>query len=92
MGPEAGAGGGRVVTEGPPEDIVIHARRERQRYEKFEKTPRTRATAAAEDELVRSHTGEALDAFGLLDESPQRSNNTPERLRGCISAKRAPRT
>jgi excinuclease ABC subunit A len=27
MGPEAGDGGGRIVAEGPPEDIVIHARR-----------------------------------------------------------------
>jgi excinuclease ABC subunit A len=27
MGPEAGDGGGRIVAEGPPEDIVVHARR-----------------------------------------------------------------
>jgi excinuclease ABC subunit A len=27
MGPEAGAGGGRIVVEGPPEDLVIHAAR-----------------------------------------------------------------
>ena len=25
MGPEAGEGGGRIVCEGPPEDLVIHA-------------------------------------------------------------------
>jgi excinuclease ABC subunit A len=25
MGPEAGDGGGRIVCEGPPEDLVIHA-------------------------------------------------------------------
>jgi excinuclease ABC subunit A len=55
MGPEAGAGGGRVVVEGPPEDVVIHARRWRQQ-------------AGAETgpiDLLRSHTGEALEAFGL---------------------------
>ena len=50
LGPEAGAGGGRIVTEGPPEDIVIHARRWR--------------THPAD--LLRSHTGEALDAFGAV--------------------------
>ena len=48
MGPEAGEGGGRVVAEGPPEDIVIHAQRWRQ-----------------DPSLLRSYTGEALDAFGL---------------------------
>jgi excinuclease ABC subunit A len=48
MGPEAGDGGGRVVVEGPPEDVVIHAQRWRQ-----------------DSSLLRSHTGEALDAFGL---------------------------
>jgi len=26
MGPEAGDGGGRIVAEGPPEDVVLHAR------------------------------------------------------------------
>ena len=48
MGPEAGDGGGRVVVEGPPEDVVIHAQRWRH-----------------DNSLLRSHTGEALDAFGL---------------------------
>jgi excinuclease ABC subunit A len=51
MGPEAGAGGGRVVAEGPPEDIVIHARRWRQQ------------ASAGGGDLLRSHTGEALEAF-----------------------------
>ena len=55
MGPEAGAGGGKIVVEGPPEDVVIHARRER-------------ATAAGG--LLRSHTGEALESFGLIPPSP----------------------
>jgi excinuclease ABC subunit A len=67
MGPEAGAGGGRVVVEGPPEDIAIHARQERQHREKPGKTARPPAATATEDELLRSHTGEALDVFGLLD-------------------------
>ncbi|MFM8805088.1 MAG: excinuclease ABC subunit A, partial [Planctomycetia bacterium] len=48
MGPEAGDGGGKLVVEGPPEDLVVHARR-----------------WARDQSLLRSHTGEALDAFGL---------------------------
>jgi excinuclease ABC subunit A len=50
LGPEAGAGGGRIVAEGPPEDIVIHAKR-------WRKHPA---------DLLRSHTGEALDTFAAL--------------------------
>ena len=52
MGPEAGEGGGRIVAEGPPEDIVIHARQERKA-----------AAAKPAGGLLRSHTGEALTAF-----------------------------
>jgi excinuclease UvrABC ATPase subunit len=48
MGPEAGDGGGKLVVEGPPEDLVVHARR-----------------WAGDQSLLRSHTGEALEAFGL---------------------------
>jgi excinuclease ABC subunit A len=55
MGPEAGDGGGRIVAEGPPEDIVIHARRERASVS-------TKIVPTAGDPL-RSHTGEALTAF-----------------------------
>jgi excinuclease ABC subunit A len=55
LGPEAGAGGGRIVAEGPPEDIAIHAARWRQQA----------AGRGPADELLRSHTGEALEAFGL---------------------------
>ncbi|MFM8496059.1 MAG: excinuclease ABC subunit UvrA [Planctomycetia bacterium] len=51
MGPEAGEGGGRIVAEGPPEDIVIHARQER------------KAASKPAGGLLRSHTGEALTAF-----------------------------
>jgi excinuclease ABC subunit A len=51
MGPEAGAGGGQIVCEGPPEDLVVHARR---------------FAAGGAGDLLRSYTGEALDAFGLL--------------------------
>ena len=50
MGPEAGAGGGQIVAEGPPEDLVIHADRWRRQ--------------ADGEHLLRSHTGEALKAFG----------------------------
>jgi excinuclease ABC subunit A len=56
MGPEAGDGGGRIVAEGPPEDIVIHARQAGQ-----SSRPSTPA-----DGRLRSYTGEALDAFGLV--------------------------
>jgi excinuclease ABC subunit A len=52
MGPEAGAGGGRIVAEGPPEDLVIHARRWRQQE-----------AGGGTGDLLRSHTGEALEAF-----------------------------
>jgi excinuclease ABC subunit A len=54
MGPEAGDGGGQIVAAGPPEDIAIHARQWRKQ----------------KDDLLRSHTGEALDAFGLLGDVP----------------------
>jgi excinuclease ABC subunit A len=30
MGPEAGEAGGRIVCEGPPEDLIIHAQRSRE--------------------------------------------------------------
>jgi len=57
MGPEAGAGGGRIVAEGPPEDLVIQA-------------GIWRKAAAGKDNAVRrgepalrSHTGEALEGF-----------------------------
>jgi excinuclease ABC subunit A len=56
LGPEAGAGGGLVVAEGPPEDIVIHAKR-------WKKQPKQ---LSAGDALLRSHTGEALEAFAAL--------------------------
>jgi excinuclease ABC subunit A len=48
MGPEAGDGGGKLVVEGPPEDLVVHAGR-----------------WVRDKSLLRSHTGEALAAFGL---------------------------
>jgi len=60
LGPEAGAGGGRVVAEGPPEDLVIHARR----WHKQSGRAEPLAAAGGSDPLLRSHTGEALDAFG----------------------------
>ena len=61
LGPEAGAGGGRIVVEGPPEDIVIHAQRWRQQEQAMAKG---RAESQPADALLRSHTGEALAAFG----------------------------
>jgi excinuclease ABC subunit A len=57
MGPEAGEGGGRIVVEGPPEDVVIHAQRWRKQRETSGKAP-------PDDALLRSHTGEVLETFG----------------------------
>jgi len=51
MGPEAGEGGGRIVCEGPPEDLVIHAEG-------------GRASSLSSTHL-RSYTGEALATFSL---------------------------
>ncbi len=48
MGPEAGDGGGKIVVEGPPEDLVVHVQQ-----------------CVRDKGLLRSHTGEALAAFGL---------------------------
>ena len=48
MGPEAGDGGGKIVVEGPPEDLVVHVQQ-----------------CVRDKSLLRSHTGEALAAFGL---------------------------
>jgi excinuclease ABC subunit A len=48
MGPEAGDGGGKIVVEGPPEDLVVHVQQ-----------------CVRDKALLRSHTGEALKAFGL---------------------------
>jgi excinuclease ABC subunit A len=59
MGPEAGAGGGRIVAEGPPEDLVIHARRWRQQ-----------ADRDGAGDLLRSHTGAALEAFAAAPPPP----------------------
>jgi len=60
MGPEAGDGGGRVVAEGPPEDIVIHAERWAAAHGRGD-------TAA---DLLRSHTGEALAAVASASRQP----------------------
>jgi excinuclease ABC subunit A len=65
MGPEAGAGGGRIVAEGPPEDLVIHARRWAQEHAIATALPSARRDKQAET-LLRSHTGEALVAFEAL--------------------------
>ena len=53
MGPEAGDGGGRIVAEGPPEDIAIHAGR-------FTKQGSAKSGG---EKLLRCHTGEALLKF-----------------------------
>jgi hypothetical protein len=47
--------------EGPPEDIAIHAQRWRRQRSGGATADGGRAPA-----LLRSHTGEALEAFGLL--------------------------
>jgi excinuclease ABC subunit A len=48
MGPEAGAGGGRVIAEGTPQELAASARQRRRRQRRNGST---------------SHTGEALAAF-----------------------------
>ncbi len=64
MGPEAGDGGGRIVVEGPPEDVAIHATRWRAASAAAGKRAGP-AGAAGSEELLRSHTGEALERFGV---------------------------
>ena len=59
MGPEAGAGGGKIVVEGPPEDLVIHA-------ELFWKQAGGSNNSRIDKDSptrLRSHTGEALATF-----------------------------
>jgi excinuclease ABC subunit A len=71
MGPEAGDGGGRIVVEGPPEDIAIHAARWRAAggaegsKGRPGNGPGSAGPAAGSESLLRSHTGEALERFGL---------------------------
>lgn len=55
VGPEAGVGGGWIVAEGTPEDVVSHAMLERQQASKQKSKRKT-----AEPERMRSHTGEML--------------------------------
>ncbi|MDA1200697.1 MAG: excinuclease ABC subunit A, partial [Planctomycetota bacterium] len=59
MGPEAGAGGGRIVAEGPPEDLMIQAGIWRKAAGKSAAAKR----ANPGEEPLRSHTGEALEGF-----------------------------
>ena len=59
MGPEAGDGGGRIVVAGPPEDVAIHAARWRAAEDR-----RGGRSPATDTDLLRSHTGEALERFG----------------------------
>jgi excinuclease ABC subunit A len=74
MGPEAGAGGGKIVVEGPPEDLAIHAGLWRERAEGGADT--------AAPALLRSHTGEALAAFFGRQSLPR----LPDATRGRKSA------
>jgi excinuclease ABC subunit A len=76
MGPEAGAGGGKLVVEGPPEDLVVHARRWRQ----AQNHPAAAASGPTGD-LLRSHTGEALAAFGPGIDAMQPKDRIPRGTR-----------
>lgn len=64
LGPEAGDEGGHLVVTGTPEDIVTHSRR----YKRTPKDRREGATAISSSSagsngaMLRSYTGEALDA------------------------------
>lgn len=56
MGPEAGEGGGQLVVAGRPEEIVAHAKKSLAQNGKAKGKEKPRE----EDQLLRSHTGEAL--------------------------------
>jgi excinuclease ABC subunit A len=81
MGPEAGAGGGKIVAEGPPEDLAIHAGIWRRQAGGRPKPPPPSDTATAET-MLQSHTGEALEAFL----GPQGLPNLPDANRKRKSA------
>ncbi len=53
LGPEAGAGGGRIVAEGTPEDVVAYATKRKAKGGK-------RKSASGKAEALRSWTGELL--------------------------------
>jgi excinuclease ABC subunit A len=87
MGPEAGAGGGKIVAEGPPEDLVIHAGLWRQ----ASGPPSRRAKPVAAD-LLRSHTGEALEEFIQPSAGPgsRPATTAPRRRSGPPAGTRSP--
>lgn len=62
IGPEAGAGGGRIVVEGTPEDVVEYASRAATAPKKARSGSRrnARTKSVAEDQTPRSWTGEML--------------------------------
>ncbi|MEX1040039.1 MAG: excinuclease ABC subunit UvrA [Pirellulaceae bacterium] len=59
MGPEAGGGGGQLVTCGTPEDIVAHSKRFAALAKKLKSEDST-LTDKSGTVVLRSHTGEAL--------------------------------
>jgi excinuclease ABC subunit A len=64
MGPEAGEAGGRIVCEGPPEDLIIHAQAVRQASPVGQASSLSVGQASSLPSApLRSHTGEALAAF-----------------------------
>ncbi len=67
MGPEAGEGGGYLIAEGTPEDIVHHAATAGAPKRAAKRA--TSKTTAVSGETHRSHTGEALAV--MLAESPR---------------------
>ncbi len=73
LGPEAGIGGGQLVVQGTPEDVVAHARAFQEAAAK--PAPRRKTKPAAtktprRPPRLRSHTGEALDA--VLEAGPRK--------------------
>jgi len=77
LGPEAGDAGGRIVAAGTPEDVVAHAAAARRLARDWKRnTGRKRAAGRAgstdrkRSTLLRSYTGEALDA--VLAAGPHR--------------------
>jgi excinuclease ABC subunit A len=64
MGPEAGEAGGRIVCEGPPEDLIIHAQAVGQSSPVGQASSLSVGQASSLPSApLRSHTGEALAAF-----------------------------
>ena len=81
MGPEAGEAGGRIVCEGPPEDLILHAQVGQASSLPVEQASSLlvgQASSLPSAPLLPSHTGEALAAFQYEDRKSTRLNSSHE--------------